>query len=253
MLFGGTREENLVLSRPKDTAFTTNARTQDGQAQGLLLRTLAQASLEASVVKSLLYAVLSTRLAYQALDRGMGHSSKAARDYFYATTHQFGAQYAPMALVAGKLAHNASHEFEGLQQPTLIICGAHTMNKARSIKNQQHLSAHNRMVLLQDAGINVHEERPDEVVANILEWSEKGTTDALKQEQAAPSVPEAVTSTEAGPGIEAYCIKCKKKTRVQNSHEVTTKTGRIAIQGTCPVCGTNIYRMGKFAKGSENT
>ncbi len=261
MLFEGTSEESLTLSRPEnmagDTAPILDRHKAPAQPPNhpLSLRRIVQASLEAPFVKSLLYAVLSTRLAYRVLDRGMGHNSKAARDYFYATTHQFGAQHAPMALLAGKLAHNASHEFEGVHQPTLIIWGAYALNNARSIASQQHLSARTQMVLLQDVGINVHEEQPDGVVANIREWSEEGITEASEvvKENSTP-IPEAETPTDAGPVIEAYCIKCKKKTEVRNPHEVTMKNGRVAVQGTCSECGTNIYRIGKLApQGSKNT
>ena len=141
-------------------------------------RMVARALLEVPGGTSFLYGVLSTRLTYQVLSGGMGRDSKVGRDYFYATTHQFGAHYAPMALLAGKLVYDASHEFEGLQQPTLIIWGAQALNRARSIANQQQLSAHTQIVLLQDTGINVHEERPDGVVANIREWSEEGIREA---------------------------------------------------------------------------
>jgi hypothetical protein len=50
--------------------------------------------------------------------------------------------------------------------------------------------------------------------------------------------------------IEAYCVKCKKKTQVRDAHEVTMKNGRIAIRGTCAVCGTNLHRMGRLVSES---
>jgi hypothetical protein len=46
--------------------------------------------------------------------------------------------------------------------------------------------------------------------------------------------------------VEAYCVRCKKKTQVRNAHEVTMKNGRIAIRGTCMVCGANLHRMGRL-------
>ena len=43
----------------------------------------------------------------------------------------------------------------------------------------------------------------------------------------------------------AYCLKCRTKREIQNATQVTLKNGRLATQGTCPVCGTKVYRIGK--------
>jgi hypothetical protein len=45
---------------------------------------------------------------------------------------------------------------------------------------------------------------------------------------------------------EGYCVKEKKKVEIQNPTQVTMKNGRPAIQGTCPDCGTKIFRIGKL-------
>lgn len=42
---------------------------------------------------------------------------------------------------------------------------------------------------------------------------------------------------------EAYCVKCKEKREIKDPQEVTMKNGRPAVKGTCPVCGTGLYRM----------
>jgi hypothetical protein len=42
---------------------------------------------------------------------------------------------------------------------------------------------------------------------------------------------------------EAYCVKCKGKKEMANAQEVTMKNGRPAMQGTCPVCGTKLFRI----------
>ncbi|MFC1959267.1 DUF5679 domain-containing protein [Chloroflexota bacterium] len=44
--------------------------------------------------------------------------------------------------------------------------------------------------------------------------------------------------------IQAYCVKCKEKRDIQNIEAVYTKKGTPATRGTCPVCGTNVFRMG---------
>ncbi len=43
----------------------------------------------------------------------------------------------------------------------------------------------------------------------------------------------------------AYCVKCKAKREMQNPQPVFTAKGNPAIQGTCPVCGTKMFRMGR--------
>ncbi len=48
------------------------------------------------------------------------------------------------------------------------------------------------------------------------------------------------------PVIEAYCVRCKKKVEMQSAHPVTLKNGRTAMQGTCPFCGTKLFRIGQF-------
>ena len=265
--------------------------------------------LEAAVIKSLLYPLLSTRFAlYYVLARQHPLKAETDLDHFYAATHQLGAEHAPMALLAGKLTYNAAEQFEKLQQPTLIIWGAYHLHDSQRIASKQGVSEHARIVLLQNAGLAVHEEHPGEVVAAIRRWSlegqevetddkvqplpvvsqhvdaqpagaqiiapneEKEGTDVLSIPGVSQNgqVPEHIAGTPAqeevsiplpvkepenttteqeevdSVRVEAYCVKCKKKTQVRNAREVTMKNGRIAIQGTCKVCGTNLHRMGRL-------
>ena len=44
---------------------------------------------------------------------------------------------------------------------------------------------------------------------------------------------------------EGYCVKCKSKKEMKDAQEITMKNGRPATQGTCPDCGTKIFRIGK--------
>ncbi len=44
---------------------------------------------------------------------------------------------------------------------------------------------------------------------------------------------------------EAYCVKCRHSWEIQNPSQVTLKNGRPATQGTCPKCGTKVFRIGK--------
>ena len=42
-----------------------------------------------------------------------------------------------------------------------------------------------------------------------------------------------------------YCVKCRETREIQNAEQVTMKNGRPATRGTCPVCNTGMYRIGK--------
>ena len=45
--------------------------------------------------------------------------------------------------------------------------------------------------------------------------------------------------------MDAYCVKCKTKREISNPEAVFTSTGNPATRGTCPECGTRLYRMGR--------
>ncbi|MEA2086420.1 MAG: DUF5679 domain-containing protein [Chloroflexota bacterium] len=45
--------------------------------------------------------------------------------------------------------------------------------------------------------------------------------------------------------MQAYCFKCRKKVEIKNPQKVTLKNGRPATRGTCPVCGTKVFRIGQ--------
>lgn len=43
--------------------------------------------------------------------------------------------------------------------------------------------------------------------------------------------------------LQAYCVKCKEKRDIKDPRQVTLKNGHHAMEGTCPVCGTKLFRM----------
>ena len=43
--------------------------------------------------------------------------------------------------------------------------------------------------------------------------------------------------------ITGYCVKCRAKKRMVSPRLVTLKNNRLASQGTCPVCGTKMFRI----------
>ncbi len=51
--------------------------------------------------------------------------------------------------------------------------------------------------------------------------------------------------------IKAYCMKCKAERVIQNVTIVTMKNGRPAANGTCPVCGTKMFKF--LPKGTPTT
>ena len=94
--------------------------------------------------------------------------------------------------------------------------------------SQQHMPTQAQIALIQDAGLYVQEEYPASVVANIVRWSERGN-EAQVDEQ-----------------LIAYCVRCKKKTVMEDAEEVTMKNGRPAVRGKCSVCGAGQYRIGQI-------
>ena len=45
--------------------------------------------------------------------------------------------------------------------------------------------------------------------------------------------------------VQGYCVKCKEKQEMSDQVHITMKNGKPATQGTCPVCGTRMFRIGK--------
>ena len=48
-----------------------------------------------------------------------------------------------------------------------------------------------------------------------------------------------------GISMQAYCMKCRAKKEMKDPKAITMKNGRPATQGTCPSCGTKMFRIGK--------
>lgn len=45
--------------------------------------------------------------------------------------------------------------------------------------------------------------------------------------------------------MQAYCLKCRAQREMKNPKQITMKNGKPATTGTCPTCGTTMYRIGK--------
>jgi len=44
--------------------------------------------------------------------------------------------------------------------------------------------------------------------------------------------------------VQAYCVKCRKKIDVKGPQNVKLKNGKPATKGTCPKCGTKVFKIG---------
>ena len=47
--------------------------------------------------------------------------------------------------------------------------------------------------------------------------------------------------------IEAYCMTCKQKTVMDDPEPIWTRRGAPGLRGTCSICGTVVFRMGRTA------
>ncbi len=147
----------------------------------------------APIISGLLYPLVSTRFALRyRIERKHAENQHKAfcadLDQLYATTHQFGAEHAALALLAGSLTIDVLQQLEKLAQPTLIIWGTLALSKVPDIASRYHISAHTQVVLIRDASASVHEENPEVVVADVLEWSQDNA--AIPAPQTTVSSPE---------------------------------------------------------------
>jgi RNase P subunit RPR2 len=45
--------------------------------------------------------------------------------------------------------------------------------------------------------------------------------------------------------MQAYCMKCRAKKEMKNAQAIKMKNGKPATKGTCPACGTKMFKIGK--------
>ncbi len=43
--------------------------------------------------------------------------------------------------------------------------------------------------------------------------------------------------------VEGRCMKCKKAVEIKDGEEVEIKKGIYAMKGSCPKCGTKVFRI----------
>jgi NAD-dependent SIR2 family protein deacetylase len=49
---------------------------------------------------------------------------------------------------------------------------------------------------------------------------------------------------QVGTLVKAYCVKCKKSVEMKDPKKVKLKNGKPATKGSCPKCGTKVFRIG---------
>lgn len=57
--------------------------------------------------------------------------------------------------------------------------------------------------------------------------------------------PDHRISNKDGDLVEGYCMKDKRMVEMQDPKAVTMKNGKPATRGTCPNCGTTVFKIGK--------
>jgi len=64
----------------------------------------------------------------------------------------------------------------------------------------------------------------------------------MPKKSAKPAAKKAPKKAPMAEG-EGYCVKCKAKRMMANVKKVKMANGRPAQKGTCPVCGTGMFKI----------
>ena len=80
--------------------------------------------------------------------------------------------------------------------------------------------------------------RPGRLVVENLSW-----TGAGKDNGASYLVTTRTQKPTTMPAVQGYCVKCKTKRDIKDAKEVEMANGRKAMKGTCPVCGTGMFKI----------
>jgi len=124
----------------------------------------------------------------------------------FATTHQFGARYAPLAFMSGKLDADVASNFAALHQPVLLVWGEQdAINEALNAENLHRLNPQTRLELIRQAGNAVQDEQADEVNELLRAWflappelvAPARKTQATQIAEAAPAAQSAKPETAA--------------------------------------------------------
>src|SRR5262245_57726364 len=161
--------ERLALVSPEIDA----GMQLDPTAGQTVVRTAQRAALG-----MLLYSLLSTRplLRRMALERADGAASEDALDHQYASAHQFGGQYALLALMTGELDLPVQHELPLIQPPLLLVAGERDPRRPRgAMEDLAILNSYAELEIIPAAGASVFEDQPLRFLAAFNAWIERPT------------------------------------------------------------------------------
>src|SRR5215831_5966300 len=173
--------ERLALVSPEVDA----GMRLDPTAGQTVVRTAQRASLG-----MLPYALFSTRpvLRRMALARADGAASEDALDHQYASAHQFGGQYALLALMTGELDLPIQNELPLVQPPLLLLAGERDPRRSRSMmEDLAILNPYAELEIIPAAGASVFEDQPLRFLAAFNAWVER------------PSIRQRATATQLTP------------------------------------------------------
>jgi hypothetical protein len=160
--------ERLVLVAPRSRAGTEAAPTW-----GQTVVRLAQRSFLGLVP----YAVLTTRTALRwqlqrrAARAGEGAATDDAVDHIYASAHQFGAEFAPLAQLTGELDLAVPNALALLEPPVLIVAGER--DSLQPLADLEHLvlvNPHAQFISIPSAGDAIYEDAPEAFVDRLNLW-----------------------------------------------------------------------------------
>ncbi len=122
------------------------------------------------------YALLTTKSALSLFvaRQSYAHSEQitpALVQHLFATTHQHGARFAPLAFMTGKLDLPVANDFARLQQPVLLVWGEQdAINDPLHAEALRRLNPRARLELISSAGNAVQDEQPHEINELLRAW-----------------------------------------------------------------------------------
>ncbi len=165
----------LVFISPSGITVRPAARQEEQDKPGTALRQTLQRMSE-TTIGQVPYAFLTTKLALSLFIARQSYANPELVTpdlvrYLFATTHQYGARYAPLAFMTGKLDRNVATEFAQLQQPVLLVWGEHdAINDPLHAETLRRLNPHARLELIPQAGNAVQEEQAPEINELLRAW-----------------------------------------------------------------------------------
>ncbi len=158
--------QRLVLIAPEDMAGL-----HEGPTLSQTLIRLAQRAMLGIVP----YALLSTMPALRWFSPAVGEqdllSSTENLHHRYASAHQFGGQYAALALLTGELNLPMRHIFPLLDQPSLIISGEDDLNHTPDdMEDLAILNPRADLDILPGVSAGILEDHPNELLSPVSRW-----------------------------------------------------------------------------------